>query len=294
MNRVFKSPSVRTEPKPRRLQRSLAAVLALGLALTVPHGAGANTSPQEVPTGLKEVGFDQNLGTMLPLDTIFIDDGGEQRVLGDYFGEKPVVLAFVYYECPMLCSMVLNGIVASLRAIDFTVGEEFDLVAVSFDPRDDAEVAAAKKENYVKSYGRKESAEGWHFLTGEQSEIDRLTEAAGFRYTWDEKHAEFAHAAGIVVVTPEGQIARYFYGIDFPPRDLRLGLVEASESTIGNAIDQVLLYCFHYDPATGQYSVATMFVVRIAGVITLLILGVFLTVMFRRERKQSQQWAGTR
>jgi len=271
-------------------------LVSLATALMTTHPCAATVPADEMPNGIKEVGFDQNLGTLLPLDTRFVDDRGQAHALGDYFGDKPVALAFVYYECPMLCSMTLNGIVASLRALEFAPGEEFELVIVSFDPTEGPELAAAKKANYLKSYGRPETADGWHFMTGEASEIERLTGAAGFHYTWDEKRQEYAHAAGLILATPDGRIAKYYYGIDFAPRDVRLGLVEASESKIGNAVDQVLLYCFHYDPATGQYSVAAISLMRIFAVLTLLALATFMAIMFKRERKQrlARQWAETR
>jgi protein SCO1/2 len=259
---------------------TLAALLA-GLP------AGAQVQDNSLPAALQGVDFEQRLGADLPLDAVFTDSQGRERRLGDFFGDRPVLVSLVYYECPMLCSLVLNGVVSSLRAVDFDAGDAFDVVIVSFDSRETHTLAAAKKENYVKSYGRDNAAAGWHFLTGNEENIARLAEAIGFRWQYDEESDEFAHSAGIVVATPEGVVSRYFYGIDFPPRDLRLGLVEASDSKIGNLADRVLLFCFHYDPETGRYSVATLNAVRAGGVLTVGLLAAFVLTALRRERSQT-------
>ena len=238
------------------------------------------------PAPLRDVGIDQKLNEQLPLDLTFRDETGKPVQLRKYFGQKPVILSLVYYDCPMLCTLVLNGLTRSLRAVPLDVGDQFHVVTVSFDPRETAALAAAKKEAYVKRYARAQASQGWHFLTGEEASIQQLTRAVGFRYAYDEKSGQFAHATGIMVLTPTGRLARYFYGIDYSPRDLRLALVEASANKIGSAIDQLLLFCFHYDPKTGKYSLVVMNVLRIAGMGTLLALGSFMFVMFRRDRRK--------
>lgn len=256
----------------------------LAVALFMAQSLDAQVQDNVLPAALRGVDFEQRLGEPLPLDAVFTDSDGTSRRLGDYFGQRPVIVALVYYECPMLCNLLLNGVVKSLRAVDFDAGNTFDVVVVSFDPRETTNLAAAKKTNYLKSYGRDGAAAGWHFLTGDEANIGRLTEAVGFRYVYNEERDEFAHSAGIVMATPEGEISRYFYGIEFPPRDLRLGLVEAADSKIGTLVDQVLLFCFHYDPATGRYSVATLNAVRVGGVLTVAGLLTFMLAALRRER----------
>lgn len=229
-----------------------------------------------LPPALRDVGLDQRLNEQVPLDVAFNDEAGQTIQLGDFFDGKPVILVLAYYRCPMLCTQVLNGLVDSLRGIPFSVGDQFQVVTVSFDAREQPALAAAKKASYVESYGRPGAAAGWHFLTGGQESIDRLTRAVGFRYGYDAQQDQFAHASGIVVLTPQGRIARYFYGIQYPSRDLRLALVEASESKIGSPVDQVLLRCFQYDAATGKYTLAIMKLVRLGGLLTLLIVGTYL------------------
>lgn len=246
--------------------------------------ASASAQPG-VPAPLREVGFDQKLGDAVPLDARFVDETGVEVTLGSLFGERPVVLSLVYYECPMLCSMALNGLVSSLRVLELSVGREFDVLTVSFDPRETSELAAAKKASYVASYGREGAARSWHFLSGGAEAIAALTEAVGFRYVYDSDTGQYAHAAGIVVLTPNGRIARYFYGIDYPARDLRLGLVEASQGRIGSVVDQVLLYCFQYDPESGSYAAVALNIVRLAGVLTILAIAVLLVVLRRGERR---------
>ncbi len=240
-----------------------------------------------LPKSLQKVGFDQKLNQQVPLDLPFVDETGKAVKLGDYFDGKPVILVLAYYRCPMLCTQVLNGLVQGMLDMPFTVGKEFRVVTVSFDPREKPPLAAAKKKTYVERYGRPGAADGWHFLTGEADAIQRLTRAVGFRYDYDERNDQFAHASGIMVLTPHGKISRYFYDISFSGRDLRLGLVEASENKIGSPVDQVLLYCFHYDPKEGKYGATIMNFVRLGGVLTLVGLGTFLTVMWRQERRSS-------
>jgi len=233
----------------------------------------SGTASTGLPTALRDVKIEQKLNQQLPLDLSFRDESGRDVKLGDYFGHKPVVLAFVYYDCPMLCTQVLNGMVTSFRVLPFEIGKEFDVVTISFDPRETPALAQAKKQKYVDYLPEKMRADatnGWHFLTGDAANIARVTEAAGFHYRYDDATKQFAHASAIMVTTPQGKLSRYFYGIDYPARDLRLGLIESSANKIGSPVDQLLLYCYHYDPATGKYGAVVMNVMRIAGVITLL------------------------
>jgi protein SCO1/2 len=232
-----------------------------------------------LPKALSDVGLEQRLDQQLPLDLVFRDESGQEVKLGQYFGQKPVILALVYYDCPMLCTQILNGMVTSFRVLPFQVGKEFDVVTVSFDPRETSALAATKKKvyvNYLPEKMRAGATNGWHFLTGDQANISKLTDAVGFRYRYDEATKQFAHASGIMVATPHGKLSRYFYGIEYAPRDLRLGLIESSANKIGSPADQLLLYCYHYDPATGKYGAAVMKIMRIAGVITVLAIVVML------------------
>jgi protein SCO1/2 len=246
----------------------------------------ANTGePSGSPPVLQQVDFEQRLGTQVPLDLPFRDETGRTVRLGEYFQGKPVVLTLSYYECPMLCTLVLNGLTSALRALRFDLGKEFVAINVSFNPRETPELAAAKKATYLKEYRRPGSEAGWHFLTGDEESIRRLTDSVGFRYAWDERSQQYAHATGLVVLTPGGQIARYFYGVEFSPRDLRFGLIEAAEGKIGSPVDKLLLYCFHYDPSTGRYSALALNSIRIGGVLTVAALISFIVVMLRRERR---------
>ncbi len=262
------------------------AWLPLAIALLGASAAGAQPLSQEQ---IEQIGIDQHLDEQLPLDLVFADEQGRPVHLGEYFGEKPVVLALVYYECPMLCTQVLNGLLRTLRMISFDAGREFQVLAVSFDPRETPQLAAAKKEEYAKAYGRPGAGEGWHFLTGSQEQIEQLTRAVGFRYQYDERSGQYIHAAGIVVLTPSGRLARYFYGIEYSPKDVRLGLIEASEEQIGSPVDQFLLLCFHYDPASGKYTLAVMNTVRAAGALTVAALAVFVVATLRRERRNRRR-----
>jgi protein SCO1/2 len=232
------------------------------------------------------VGFDQRLGEQLPLDLVFTDETGRSVRLQEYFGQKPVILSLAYYDCPMLCSLVLNGLVRTLRALSFSAGNEFTVLTVSFDPREKPSLAAEKKKTYLESYRRSGAENGWHFLTGEEDAIQKLTSAVGFRYTFDQQSNQFAHASGVLIVTPQGQISHYFYGIEYAPRDVRLGLVEASAGKIGSAVDQILLLCFHYDPAAGKFGLVILRVVQLTGFATMLALGSYILIMLRRERRQ--------
>lgn len=236
------------------------------------------------PTVLTKVGIDQRLGQQIPLDLKFKDEFGKDVTLGKYFNQKrPVLLALVYYDCPMLCTQVLNGMTSALGVLKFTAGKEFDVLAVSFDPRETPELAASKKKTYIQRYRRPGSEDAWHFLTGSQQSIDVLTKTAGFRYAWDEKTQQFAHASALMLVTPDGRLAQYYYGIEYSPKDMRLGMIEASQEKIGNAVDELILFCYHYDPMTGKYGAVAMNVVRAGGVLTVLILVTFMFVSIRRE-----------
>lgn len=239
-----------------------------------------------LPRALQDVRIEQKLDQQLPLDLTFRDESGREVKLGDYFGHKPVVLAFVYYDCPMLCTQVLNGMVTSFRVLPFQMGKEYDVVTISFDPRETPELAAKKKKVYVDYLPAKMRAgaeNGWHFLTGDQANIEKITGAAGFHYRWDEKTQQFAHASAVMVTTPHGKLSRYYYGIEYPARDLRLGLIESSANKIGSPVDQLLLYCYHYDPATGRYGAVVMNIMRIAGVITLLGIAAMLLLLKARN-----------
>jgi protein SCO1 len=242
----------------------------------------------QVAQMVNQIGIDQHLGGQLPLDLPLRDEHGKTVRLGKFFGDKPVVLLLVYYRCPMLCTQVLNGFLKSSQAVKFTIGHEYEVVTVSFDPRETPELAAEKKAAYVRAYRREGAARGWHFLTGSKQSIERLTQAVGFRYRYDPKSEQFAHASGIVVATPDGKLSRYLYGIEYDPRNLRLALVESGEKRIGSPVDAVLLLCFHYDPMTGKYGLVIANVMRLAGSLTVLVLGGFLTVMYRQERRRSK------
>lgn len=238
-----------------------------------------------LPAMLRDVGIDQRLNQQVPLDLEFRDESGRLAPLREYFGGKPVILTLVYYQCPMLCTLVLNGTLQSLRKIPMSVGEQFEVVTVSFDPREGPELAAAKKQSYIERYGRAGAARGWHFLTGDQASIEQLTRAVGFRYAYDAKSGQYAHASAIMVLTPEGRLAQYFYGVEYQPRDIRLALVEASANRIGSATDQLLLFCFHYDPATGKYGLAILRILRATCLATVLAIGGLFWGMSRRKRR---------
>jgi protein SCO1/2 len=249
---------------------------------------GAGGTENGLPQALREVKIEQRLNEQLPLDLQFKDDTGRTVHLSEYFNNhKPVILSLVFYKCPMLCNQILSGLMAGLRAQTFNAGREFDVLTVSFDPRETPEMAAEKKQSYISRYNRPGAEKGWHFLTGDAENIRRLTEAVGFHYNYDEKTNQFAHAAGIMLLTPEGRLSRYFYGIEYNPRDLRLGLVEASDNKIGSMVDQLLLYCYHYDPATGRYGPAVMNIMRLGGVVTVLGIGALLIILRRRSGRNS-------
>ncbi len=247
---------------------------------------GQDLPSTTLPPNLSNVSVEQKLGAQLPLDLPFHDETGQNVTLRQYFqAGRPVVVNLVYYDCPMLCTEVLNGLSGTFRLLAFDIGKDYEVVTVSFDSREKPALAASKKKAYLQRLGKPGAESGWHFLTGDQQSITALTNAVGFHYQWDEKLQQFAHATAIMVATPEGKLSHYFYGVDYPAKDLRLALVEASHDKIGNPVDAVLLYCYHYDPRTGRYGAVVTNIVRLGGVITLLILGSFLIVMFRREPK---------
>ena len=275
------------------IARLAIALVSLGLASGVVSAQGeapglrpaAALPSNVVPGALGKVAFEQRLNEQLPLDLPFKDEAGHSVKLGDYFGRKPVVLALVYYECPMLCTQVLNGLESALRVIHESIGQEFDVVTVSFDPRETPVLAAGKKKAYLERYQRSSAEQGWHFLTGDQASIDALTDAAGFNYYWDEASHQFAHASGIVIATPTGKISRYFMGIEHSPRDVKFALIESSHEKIGTLAERLLLYCYHYDPTKGNYGFVAMRAVRIGGAVTILALVGFVFVSIRRDQK---------
>lgn len=243
----------------------------------------------KLPAALQGVGIQQKLDQQVPLNLEFRDEAGRAVQLSSFFHGKPVLLALVYYRCPMLCTQILNGVASSLKAVSFEPGQDFEVVSVSFDPKDTPELAGAKKLSYLRRYGRPGTANGWHFLTGDPANIKALTDAVGFHYKYDAASDQFAHASGIMILTPEGRLSRYFYGVEFAPRDVRLGLVEASANKIGNSVDEALLFCFHYDPATGKYGAIAINMLRAAGVGFALIGGTFLFFAWRRELRAGRR-----
>ena len=267
----------------------------VGLAVAGVACAGTRTMPGEEPShdpirpeALNRAGFDQKLNAQLPLDVEFRNEAGATVKLGDYFGQKPVLLNLAYFNCPMLCTLVINGVMESARSLAFTPGQEYEIVTISFDAREGHELAAAKKANYLKDLQRPGAEQGWHFLTGDEASIKAVTDAVGFRFAWDEKSKEFAHASGIMVATPSGRLSHYLYGVVYPPRDLRLALVEASAGRIGSPVDQLMLFCFHYDPVAGKFSAAVMRLVQAGCIVTVLAMGSFMFLMFRREFGQNR------
>ena len=249
-------------------------------------GVGPGLEASATPEILKHVGIDQKIGASLPLDLEFYDETGTTVKLGSYFGDKPVILSLVYYDCPMLCTEVLNGLNRSLAPLNFTIGDEFEVLSVSFDPRETSQLAGQKKAVYTQRYNRPGAKEGWHFLTGEAPAIDALTGTVGFNYVYDEDEGQFVHGSAIMIVSPKGTVSHYFFGIEYPSEDIRLALIESSEEKLGNVFDEIMLYCFNYDPEQGRYGVVIMNSMRVAGVITLLAMGSFMFIMFKRDRRR--------
>ena len=259
-------------------------VLLLGASAASAQALPSGTGPaaQNRPSVLENVGFEPQLNAHLPLDLAFRDEAGRNVQLREYFTQKPVLLALVYYGCPMLCNQTEQGVVGALRMLSFNPGRDYEVVFVSFDPRESPDMAAQKKESAMTHFRRPETASGWHFLTGSKESIDALTKGANFRYSFDQKSNLFAHASGIMLLTPGGRISRYFYGIEYPSRDLRLGLVDASAGKIGSPIDQVLLFCYQYDPSSATYSASILKIVRLAGILT--VLGIVMGILVFRRR----------
>lgn len=264
----------------RRLTTLLLAASFAGTAAAQAPGDPASFKPPL----LREVGFDQNLGDRVPLDIGLKDEQGRPVKLGDYFGKKPVVLSLVYYECPMLCTLTLNGLTTALSVLAYDVGREFEVVTVSFDPKEGPELARAKKAAYLSKYRRPGAEAGWHFLTADEDSIRALTRAVGFRYTFDQRSQQYAHPSGLVVLTPDGVISRYLYGIEYAPKDLRFALIESSQGRVGTLADQMILFCYQYDPDTGRYGAAVLTLVRTAGLLTVAAVAIFVFVALRRER----------
>jgi protein SCO1/2 len=268
-------------------KRSISGVFALLLSASVAGGqavpSGAGPAAQNMPTVLRNVGFEPQLNAHLPLDLVFRDETGRNVQLREYFTQRPVLLALVYYGCPMLCNQTEQGVVGALRMLSFNPGRDYEVVFVSFDPRESPDMAAQKKESAMTHFRRPETASGWHFLTGSKESIDALTKGANFRYSFDEKSNLFAHAAGIMLLTPDGRISRYFYGVEYPARDVRLGLVDASAGKIGTPVDRALLFCYQYDPTSARYSASILKIIRLGGVLTILALVAGMLIFRRRD-----------
>lgn len=272
---------------PHGMARLLAATLLIGL-LGAPHHGHASDSvtiDASMPKILNEASIEQKLGAKLPLELAFKDEAGRDVQLKDYFGKHPVVLVMAYYECPMLCTLVLNGVVKALNVLNLRMAQDYEVVTVSFDPGETPALAAAKKATYVQEYHGEGAEQGWHFLTGGQDAIVALADAVGFRYSYDPKTDEYAHASGIMVATPDGRLSKYFYGVEYSGRDLRLGLVDAADKRIGTAVDQIMLWCYQYDPLTGRYGLAIMSALRLVALMTVAAVGAFMIRSLRQERR---------
>jgi protein SCO1 len=273
--------------KARAIATIAALLVSSGIARgqAVPNNIGVSSTT--MPAQLQNVGFDPQLNAQMPLDLPFVDENGSNVQLRDYFKQKPVVLAFVYYGCPMLCNQVEQGVVGSLRMLSFTPGRDYEVVFVSFDPRESADMAAQKKKSALAHFRRPETASGWHFLTGTKESIDVATKAANFRYSFDTKNNLFAHASGIMLLTPDGRISRYFYGVEYPGRDMRLGLVDASAGKIGTPVDRALLFCYQYDPSSATYSASILKIIRLGGILTVLCIVGGILIFRRRDATQT-------
>ena len=256
--------------------------IAFFVVLFSSHGVFAQPG---FPSPAKDVAYDQRLGEPVPLDLVFNDETGRAVKLSEFFGKKPLLLSLVYYDCPMLCGMAMDGLVRSLKAVTYDVGKEFEVLTVSFDPREKPELAAAKKKNVLAAYGRSAAAAGWHFLTGDEANIARLTRAVGFRYVWDAEQKQYAHPTGIVALTPQGRVSKYFFGIEYASKDIRFALIEATDEKIGSTVDRLLLLCYHYDPKVGRYTPAIVRLMRAAGALTVALVGGLIFVLLRREKK---------
>jgi protein SCO1/2 len=268
--------------------RQLQSVLLLAACLL---GLPSAVSAAPRPSILQDVGIDQHVDVQIPPDLVFRDEEGRDVRLGDYFGKRPLILALVYYKCPMLCTMVLNDLTRAMNSMKMNCGEQFDILTISFDPNETPSLAVDKKRQYIRAYRRPRAEEGWHFLTGSKESIDSLTRTVGFRYAWDPKYQQFAHASGLIILTPEGKTARYFYGIDYAPTDLQLSLDEASHGKTTSIADQILLFCFHYDPTTGKYSLMIIRLIQAGGILTVLLLGSYVLRSFLKDRAKSRRTA---
>lgn len=264
-------------------------VLAAGLLVASASPAAAQLL-SETPAELQQVGVVEHLETEIPLELDFVDSSGREVRLGDYVdGQRPVLLTLNYYKCPMLCTLQLNGLVEGLKELDWTPGQEFELVTVSINPLETPSLARLKKQSYIKEYGRPSAAAGWHFLTGVEDNIRRLADTLGFGYRYDEEQDQYAHAAVLFLITPDGKVARYLYGIEYPARELRLALLEAADGAIGSAIDQLILYCFHYDPSTRRYAPVAMNIMRVGGGLTAVLLGTTLGLFWVRDARRRRR-----
>jgi protein SCO1/2 len=290
---VISTVAKRRRKSPRAFWLACFLVLASIAAHSQAMTKGILSPPANVrPPGLKNVGIQQNLNQQIPPDLIFRDETGKTVRLGDYFTDKPIILNLVYYRCPMLCGEVLSGLTSALKVLKFNVGDEFEVLTVSFDPKDTPEIGAAKKAEYMERYKRPNAAKGWHFLTGSAASIDALTRAAGFQYQYDKKTEQFAHSTAIMILTPQGKIAQYYYGVEFAPKDLRMGLIQASQNKIGTIVDQVFLYCYHYDPMTGRYGAVISRILQVSALATVLIMGIFMMLLFRHGSDADHRGAG--
>jgi protein SCO1/2 len=252
-------------------------------------GFSSGIVASNVPPQFKDVTFAQQLGQKLPLDVQLKDETGRSVALGEYFGKRPVILAFVYYQCPLLCTQIMNGISSALKVLPYTPGNEFDIVLVSFDPRDTPEAANAKKRAHLDHWAARDTANGWHFLTGDEASIRQVTSAAGFTYQWDAETQQFAHVSGLLVATSDGTLSKYFYGVEFSPKDLRLALVESGKGKVGSLVDELLLYCYQYDPTHGKYGAVFMNIMRLGGVLTMIFIGGFILLMRRRDARTAAE-----
>lgn len=270
------------------------SLAALAVTATLPLSAGAQRA-EPPPPELEGIGITEHLNAPLPLDARFRDENGQEVTLGRYFGDRPVVLALVYYRCPMLCGLVLQGMLEAIQPLSWTPGQDYEIVTVSIDPAESPTLAKAKKYRYIRELGRPEAAAGWHFLTGSEDQIRRLAEAVGFRYRWNPDRQEFMHAAAIYVCTPEGRLSRYLYGIQYEPQTLRLALLEASQGRIGSPVEQILMWCYHYDAEAGRYTLAAWNLMRAGGALTVILIGTGLGMLWLREarRRRQHQPAGT-
>lgn len=270
--------------------RALGACVILLLALCV---AGNAQPASQRPPVLRDVNIDQLLNNQVPLDLEFRDETGKTVRLQEYFNDKPVILSLVYFDCPQLCTMELTGLLGCFKTLPMMAGKDFVSVTVSFDPREKPELARAKKEEYIRRLAKPEAAAGWHFLTGDEAQIEALTRSVGFRFVWDPVTKQYAHSSGIIILTPQGKVSRYFFGIEYAPRDVRFGLIDASQGRIGSLADQIILYCYQYDPERGTYGLVMTRLLRIFGGVTIVALVALILFLRRKEKQKQAEWART-